>query len=110
MCTAAVMDQLRRPGPNGGIAVCDSRVDRNSDGEVDLAVHHKYVLISGRHGDNRAAHRVIAGSLNMTTHALTHGDEVVLAMEGARIHSQYTKNFRWIWTKHTRPVPNRPLR
>lgn len=108
--SAAVMDQLRRPGPNGGIAVRDSRVDRNSDGEVDLAVHHKYVLISGHHGDNRAAHRVVTGSLNMTTHALTHGDEVVLAMEGARIHSQYTKNFRWIWTKHTRPVPNRPLR
>lgn len=103
-----VLTQLRRLGKNGGVSVRDSRVDRNGDGEIDRAVHHKYILISGRFGDDRSAHRVMTGSLNMTTHALTHGDELVLTVRGERIHRQYDRNFSWIWKHHARPLPNRP--
>jgi phosphatidylserine/phosphatidylglycerophosphate/cardiolipin synthase-like enzyme len=104
-----VLQQLRRLGKNGGVTVRDSRVDRNGDGEVDRAVHHKYILISGHFGNDRSAHRVMTGSLNMTSYALTNGDELVLTIEGEKIHRQYNRNFRWIWKNHARPLPNRPI-
>ena len=104
-----VLAEVRRPGANGGVAVRDTRVDRNRDGEVDRAVHHKYVLINGRIGDDRSARRVITGSLNWTTHALTHGDELVLSIDGSGIHARYNRNFRWIWRSHSRILPNQPL-
>jgi len=72
-------------------------------------VHHKYVLINGRIGDDRSARRVITGSLNWTTHALTHGDELVLSIDGSGIHARYNRNFRWIWRSHSRILPNQPL-
>ncbi len=105
-----VMQQLRRLGKNGGITVRDSRVDRNRDGEVDRAVHHKYLLVSGGYDGDRTAHRVVTGSLNWTTGALTHGDELVLSIDGAKIHRQYSANFERIWRNNARPMPNRPVR
>ena len=105
-----VVQQLRRLGKNGGVTVRDSRLDRNGDGEVDRAVHHKYLLISGGYDGDRRSRRVVTGSLNWTTGALTHGDELVLSIDGAKTHKRYTENFERIWKHNARPMPNRPVR
>ena len=102
---AGVVREVRRPGRNGGIAVWDSRRDRNFDGELDLFTHMKMLSIKGRMGNNRKAKTVYTGSANWTQDAYTRGDEMVIRLNTGRAWRQYNRNFQYVKTRSKR-LPN----
>ena len=102
---AGVVREVRRPGRNGGIAVWDSRRDRNSDGELDLYTHMKMMSIKGRMGKNPRAKAVYTGSANWTQDAYTRGDEMVIRLSTGRAWRQYNRHFEYVKTRSKR-LPN----
>lgn len=101
--------ELRRPGPNGGVAVRDSRFDRSGDGRPDLYVHTKYMLISGHVAGDRSATHVYTGSQNWFDRSQTHDDELIVHFDTPGVHSKYQQHFSRIWTKHSTVRENKPL-
>ena len=99
---AGVVRELRRPGRNGGVAVWDSRKDRNFDGELDLYTHMKALVIKGNVGNNRKARFAFTGSANWTQDAYTAGDEVVVRYDTARAWKQYNRHINYVKTRSTR--------
>ena len=81
---------------NGRVKLWDSRHDRDGDGLVDLRVHHKYMLISGRYGDDRSAWRVHTGSQNWGRGTLRMGDDNTVNIASRRIYRQYHANWRMV--------------
>jgi phosphatidylserine/phosphatidylglycerophosphate/cardiolipin synthase-like enzyme len=91
-----VAKYLRRSAHNGRIRLWDSRYDRDGDGLVDLRVHHKYMLISGRYGDDRSSWRVHTGSQNWGRGTLRSGDENTVNIDSRRAYHQYLANWRMV--------------
>jgi hypothetical protein len=91
---STVVDILKRSASRGGIKLWDSRIF-NLDRAVTLRVHHKYLLISGRYGDDRSAWRVHTGSANWGR-SLRAGDENTLNVAGKRPWSQYLRNWKFV--------------
>ena len=90
---------LRHAAWQGRINLYDTRVDRNDDGQVDLRVHSKYMLISGNFGGNTSAWQLYTGSQNWTDGALTRADEIMLGIKGRPAYSNYLAN--WIDVRRT---------
>lgn len=99
---AGVLRELRRPGRNGGIAVFDSRKDRNGDGELDLYTHMKALMISGHVGKVRNEKLVYTGSANWTPDAFTTGDELTMRLNLNTMWNRYNKNWEFIKARSTR--------
>jgi hypothetical protein len=91
-----VAKYLRRSAQNGVVKLWDSRYDRDGDGLVDLRVHHKYMLISGRYGDDRSAWRVHTGSQNWGRGTLRMGDDNTVNIASRRVYRQYLSNWRMV--------------
>ncbi len=94
--TRSVSDILRRSAKNGGVVLYDSRHDRNYDGQVDLRVHEKYLLISGNFAGDSSAWHVTTGSQNWAGGSLTGGDEVTLSVASRWTYAQYMSNWRFL--------------
>ncbi len=88
--------QVNRFLRNSGIAFWDSRADRDSNGELDLGAHQKYVLISGNYGTNRSAKVVFTGSQNFTPASLLRNDEVLLKINKRTYFRQFNANWEKI--------------
>jgi phosphatidylserine/phosphatidylglycerophosphate/cardiolipin synthase-like enzyme len=95
---------LRRSAQNKRIKLWDSRYDRDRDGLVDLRVHHKYMLISGRYGGDRSSWRVHTGSQNWGRGTLRMGDENTVNIESRRAYDQYIANWRKVARTGARKV------
>ncbi len=91
-----IAQYLRKSARNDRIKLWDSRRDRDGDGFVDLRVHHKYMLISGRYGDDRSAWRVHTGSQNWGKGTLQSGDENTVNIASRRAYDQYISNWRML--------------
>jgi phosphatidylserine/phosphatidylglycerophosphate/cardiolipin synthase-like enzyme len=91
-----VAKYLRKAARKGHVELWDSRYDRDGDGLVDIRVHHKYLLISGRYGDDRSAWRVHTGSQNWGRGTLTMGDENTVNIASRRVYRQYISNWRMV--------------
>jgi len=89
----AVAAVLRHAAHQGRITLYDSRVHTDDDGEVDIRVHSKYLLISGRYAGSSSARQVFTGSQNWVGGSLTKGDEVMLGIEGAPAYASYLRNW-----------------
>jgi hypothetical protein len=87
---------LRKSARNGRVKLWDSRYDRNGDGLVDVRVHHKYMLISGRYGDDRSAWRVHTGSQNWGRGTLRMGDDNTVNIASRRVYREYISNWRMV--------------
>ncbi len=100
---STVADILKTSARNGGVQLWDSRYDFNLDGEIDLRVHHKYMLISGYYGKDRSSWQVHTGSRNwgQSLHA---GDENTLNIESRAIYNQYLKNWQFCVNKAGRKI------
>ena len=94
---------LVKSARRGGVQLWDSRVDFNLDKAVDLRVHHKYMLISGRYGRDRTAWRVHTGSQNWGK-SLRAGDENTLTVLSRRAYKEYIHNWRFLSRKAARRV------
>lgn len=104
-----VIKEMRRPGPNGGITVHDSRYDRDLDGRPDKYVHLKTMIISGNWRGDRSAWVVYTGSQNWFTRSQTHDSELVVEMRVRSTYNQYDRHFRDIWNNHSYLRRNKPL-
>jgi phosphatidylserine/phosphatidylglycerophosphate/cardiolipin synthase-like enzyme len=104
-----VIMELRRPGPNGGVTVHDSRYDRDLDGRPDKYVHLKTMMISGHYDGDRSAWTVFTGSQNWFPRSQTHDDETVVQMRTRSKWNQYNRHFLDIWNNHSYLRPNKPL-
>lgn len=80
---------------SGRISLWDSRYDRNGDGRPDLRVHHKYLLINGRHGGNSSAFRVTTGSQNWGA-SLRTSDENTINVRSRSAYKAYLRNWQHI--------------
>ncbi len=87
---------LRDSAHRGGIALYDSRVDRNGDGHPDLRVHTKYMLITGSYGGDTSSWQVLTGSQNWVAQSLTGGDENTLQINSRGAHARYVNNFDFV--------------
>jgi phosphatidylserine/phosphatidylglycerophosphate/cardiolipin synthase-like enzyme len=99
---AGVVRELRRPGRNGGVAIWDSRKDRNGDGELDLYTHMKALVIKGNVAGNPRARMAFTGSANWTQNAFTGGDEVVVRYNTAKAWKQYNRHINYVKTRSNR--------
>jgi phosphatidylserine/phosphatidylglycerophosphate/cardiolipin synthase-like enzyme len=104
-----VILELRRPGPNGGVTVHDSRYDRDLDGRPDKYVHLKTMLISGNYDGDPSAWTVFTGSQNWFPRSQTHDDELVVQMRLRTKWARYNQHFLDIWNNHSYLRPNKPL-
>jgi phosphatidylserine/phosphatidylglycerophosphate/cardiolipin synthase-like enzyme len=104
-----VIKEMRRPGPNGGITVHDSRYDRDLDGRPDKYVHLKTMTISGHWRGDRSAWVVYTGSQNWFTRSQTHDSELVMEMRNRGKYLKYDRHFRDIWFNHSYLRRNKPL-
>jgi len=91
--TRDVSTLLRRVAKNTGLTLYDSRYDRNYDGQVDLRVHSKYLLINGNYKGDSSNWHVTTGSQNWSGGSLTGGDEVTLSIKSRMAYAQYMRNF-----------------
>jgi phosphatidylserine/phosphatidylglycerophosphate/cardiolipin synthase-like enzyme len=89
-----IVDILSRSARRGGVKLWDSRIF-NLDRAVTLRVHHKYLLVSGRYGDDRSAWRVHTGSANWGR-SLRAGDENTLNVAGKTAWKQYLRNWKFV--------------
>ena len=87
---------LRDSAHRGGIALYDSRVDRNGDHHPDLRVHTKYMLIGGSYGGDTSSWQVFTGSQNWVKQSLTGGDENTLQIYSRADHGRYVDNFDFV--------------
>lgn len=101
---------LRDSAWGGGIDLYDSRVDRNEDGEVDLRVHTKYMLVSGNYKTDTSAWQVFTGSQNWVPGSLTGGDENTLRINSRAAHASYMDNWNFVRINGARkigePIPD----
>ncbi len=74
------------------------------DGQVDLRVHSKYLLINGNYKSDSSAWQVTTGSQNWSGGSLRGGDEVTLSINSRFAYSQYMGNFNDIRRLGTRRV------
>jgi phosphatidylserine/phosphatidylglycerophosphate/cardiolipin synthase-like enzyme len=94
--SAEVSRILRDSAHRGGIALYDSRVDRNGDGHPELRVHTKYMLITGSYGGDTSSWQVLTGSQNWVAQSLTGGDENTLQINSRAGHARYVNNFDFV--------------
>ena len=95
---------LRDSAWRGGIDLYDSREDRNEDGQVDLRVHSKYLLINGHYGTDRSSWRVLTGSQNWSDGSLTGGDENTLHVNSRPAYARYLDNWNFVREHGTRKI------
>jgi hypothetical protein len=104
-----VIKELRRPGPYGGVAVHDTRYDRDGDGRPDKYIHAKYMMISGHYLGDRSTWTVFTGSQNWFPRSQTHDDEVVVQLKTRSAFNKYNSHFLDIWRNHSYLRPNKQL-
>jgi phosphatidylserine/phosphatidylglycerophosphate/cardiolipin synthase-like enzyme len=95
---------LRDSAHRGGIALYDSRVDRNGDHHPDLRVHTKYMLIGGSYGGDTSSWQVFTGSQNWVKQSLTGGDENTLQISSRADHGRYVDNFDFVRLHGSRKI------
>ena len=95
---------LRDSAHRGGIALYDSRVDRNGDHHPDLRVHTKYMLIGGSYGGDTSSWQVFTGSQNWVKQSLTGGDENTLQISSRADHARYVDNFDFVRLHGSRKI------
>jgi hypothetical protein len=78
------------------ISLWDSRYDRNGDGQVDLRVHHKYLLINGTIGGNHNATYVTAGSQNWGASLRTSDENTVTIRNNPSAYRAYLNNWTMV--------------
>lgn len=67
-------------------------------------LHHKYMIINGRIGDDRSVKTVFTGSQNWTRNGLYGGDETLIRIDDPAVHSSYNANWLKIWRNHSKPI------
>ena len=87
-----VSRMLRASAHSGGVKLWDSR-QRKVDGKPTLRVHHKYMIVSGRYGDDTSDWRVMAGTQNWIEGALTGSDENTLEIPLRSAYASYSSEF-----------------
>jgi len=102
--TNQLASRLRASAHRGGINLYDSRYDRNGNGEVDLRVHTKYMLIGGKYAGDPSSWQVFTGSPNWVDGSLRGGDEVTLQVSGRPAHARYMKNWNYVRTHGARKI------
>ncbi len=95
---------LRKSAWNGGINLYDSRRDRNRDGQADLRVHTKYMLINGKYGGDSSSWQVFTGSQNWVRGSLTGGDEVSLQVTSRPAYVRYMRNWNYVRVHGARKI------
>jgi phosphatidylserine/phosphatidylglycerophosphate/cardiolipin synthase-like enzyme len=102
-----VVEELNKSGPNGGVAVRDSRFDDNGDGVSERYDHTKFVLINGAVKGDTSAWLTYTGSENWTSLALHRGDEDMIRIASRHVYNQYTAEFKDIAQHGSRAVTKR---
>ena len=95
---------LRDSAWRGGINLYDSRVDRNGDGQVDLRVHTKYMLINGKYNGDSSSWQVFTGSQNWVKNSLTGGDENTLRINSRPAYVRYMNNWNFVRVNGARKI------
>jgi hypothetical protein len=70
-------------------------------GQTDVAIHAKYLTVSGSFGGRTDVRAVWTGSHNLTRNALQNNDETFLLTDDAGLHAAFAANFDTIWTDPT---------
>ncbi len=65
-------------------------------------MHHKYILIKGWYGVNKAATITFTGSANLSGAGLSLNNDVVIRTTNASHYDKYASNFSLIWGKSQR--------
>lgn len=99
-----VADRLRASARRGGINLYDSRMDRNEDGEVDIRIHSKYLLVNGNYNGDSSSWQVFAGSQNWTDCSLTCGDENTIHINSRPAYAAYSRNFDFVRSHGARHI------
>ncbi|HET6563658.1 MAG TPA: phospholipase D-like domain-containing protein [Marmoricola sp.] len=85
------------------ISLWDSRFDPNGNGEVNLRVHTKYLLVSGVHGGDRSSWRVTTGSQNWGA-SLRTSDENTITIDDRAVHAAYVRNWQHVVNTSARRI------
>ena len=97
--------RLRDAARNHVIGLYDSRWwNLDSDPDLDVRTHSKYILVNGRYGTNPHGYRVMMGTANWNPGSLTQGDENTLNISGYAPYRQYINNWDMV-RRHSKRVP-----
>lgn len=100
---AKVRRELSKPTARGKIPIRSTGYDTNEDLELDLYTHQKQMTISGHYGDDRSTNLVMTGSSNWTKDG-THGDEMIILINGQGALPAYRADFQWLWDNRSHSV------
>lgn len=84
---------------NNGVVVRSPDYDRNENGTDDVFTHTKYMLLSGRMGQQSGWH-VWTGSQNWSDRSFN-GDELTVHIPRRTAYDSYRRNFDFIWENHS---------
>ena len=92
----------------GKVPVYDGRLDRDNDGELDLYIHSKYVLINGGYGTRNNVKAVYTGSQNFTGNSLRESNETNIRIMLDHVYDEFNANFNLIKLSWAKPVTRAP--
>lgn len=90
------------------VPVYDGRLDRDNDGELDLYIHSKYILISGGYAGKNNVKAVYTGSQNFSRNSLRESNETNIRIQLDHVYDQFNANFNYIKTNWTKRVTIAP--
>jgi hypothetical protein len=103
-----VRELLAYNGPYGKIKLYNGRLDRDKDGELDLYVHSKYLIINGGYGSRNDVKAVYTGSPNFTSNSLRESNETALRIGIDSVYDAFDKNFNFMRDRYSIPVTKVP--
>lgn len=71
----------------------------NTDPELKVSLHHKYMIFSGTYNGKADRQIVFTGSHNVTSPALRNNDEILIKVEQASVASAFKDNFTTVWDR-----------
>ena len=86
-----VSRMLRASAHSGGVKL--GQPPAKVDGKPTLRVHDKYMIVSGRYGNDTSDWRVIAGTQNSIEGALTGSDKNTLEIPLRSAYASYSSEF-----------------
>ena len=92
------------PARSHRVDLWDSRWDFNTNGEIEIRTHAKYVLVKGTFGRDRSARVVMTGTQNWVSGSLNRGDENSLNIKLASAYKAYIGDWNRI-RNHSRRLP-----
>ncbi len=90
------------------IPVYNGRLDRDSDGVLDLYIHSKYILINGVYGASTNVKAIYTGSQNFSSNSLRQSNETMLRVQLDPVYDAFLANFNQIknnWTVRVAKAP-----